>query len=86
MDLRTCPNCGLRHARGEDVDPCASCLLDGWAVGLGRAIRRFVRRAEVERLIIDVLDGIMPPTSLDERQTARHALDRLAALAMEVEP
>lgn len=45
--------------------------------------RRFARRAEVERLIIDVLDGIMPPTSLDERQTARHALDRLAALALE---
>lgn len=101
MALRTCPNCGMRHARGEDVEPCASCLLDGWAVGLGLSIRRFLRRAEVRQLQEDICMGVYSiamqnyhygartprnERSRDESELFRTALSRLAALAMEVEP
>ena len=91
-DVRSCPRCGIRHARSEDVEPCALCLLDGWAIELGLSIRRFVRRAEVEGLVADVRHETMRHDyHCNNRRSgcgcrgdrAQRALDRLAALAME---
>jgi len=91
-DLRTCPGCGTRHARGEDVEPCGCCMPDWWAIDLGLSIRRFVRRAEVEGLVAAVRhETLRHDYHCNNRRSgcgcrgdrAQSALDRLAAMAME---
>jgi hypothetical protein len=52
-------------------------------VGLGLAIRQFVRRARVRDLINTVLCGIAHHTTLEERSGARMALAEMAFMALE---
>lgn len=89
-DLRTCPRCGVGHARREEVEPCALCMPDWWAVGLGLSIQRFVRRSQVSALRTAIVERMqhsglcsMAGRCVCDVDEAYRAVETLAAMAME---
>lgn len=85
-----CVACGLRDGELSLCFPCIRLRDENFPVSLGLSIRRFARRAEVERLY----DTVWLQCDAAEKHTAigsmnanevYAALDRLAAMAMEAD-